>query len=342
MSSFREEMAAKRALASRALPAGFPSLGAAGLAARLEPPPAGRVAMVLDTDTFNEIDDQFAIVQALLSPERLDLRAIYAAPFYNTRSDSPGDGMEKSYDEILELLQRMDVEPEGLVHRGSTEILQDWDHPVPSPAASDLVAQAKAMPEGELLYVVAIACITNVASAILMEPSIIEKIVVVWLGGTANDWPTNLEYNLQGDLKAAQLVMDCGVPLVRLPCAGVVTHLHSSIPEIDTYVKGKGAIGDFLAMRFREYAGGEANEMGWTKQIWDMAAVAWVIDDSWIPTVLEATPLLTNDYTWSFDGGRHLNRTSTAAMNRDGIMRDFFVKLDAFAKQPGTAPSSKL
>ena len=95
-------------------------------------------------------------------------------------------------------------------------------------------------------------------------------------------------------------------------------------------------------MRFREYAGGEANEMGWTKQIWDMAAVAWVIDDSWIPTVLEATPLLTNDYTWSFDGGRHLNRTSTAAMNRDGIMRDFFVKLDAFAKQPGTAPSSKL
>ena len=342
MSSFREEMAAKRALASRALPAGFPSLGAAGLAARLEPPPAGRVAMVLDTDTFNEIDDQFAIVQALLSPERLDLRAIYAAPFYNTRSNSPGDGMEKSYDEILELLQRMDVEPEGLVHRGSTEILQDWDHPVPSPAASDLVAQAQAMPEGELLYVVAIACITNVASAILMEPSIIEKIVVVWLGGTANDWPTNLEYNLQGDLKAAQLVMDCGVPLVRLPCAGVVTHLHSSIPEIDTYVKGKGAIGDFLAMRFREYAGGEENVMGWTKQIWDMAAVAWVIDDSWIPTVLEATPLLTNDYTWSFDGGRHLNRTSTAAMNRDGIMRDFFVKLDAFAKQPGTAPSSKL
>ena len=79
---------------------------------------------------------------------------------------------------------------------------------------------------------------------VLLDPSIIEKIVVVWLGGTANDWPQNLEYNLQGDLKAAQLVMDCGVPLVRLPCAGVVTHLHSTIPEIDTYVKGKGAIGD--------------------------------------------------------------------------------------------------
>jgi hypothetical protein len=59
---------------------------------------------------------------------------------------------------------------------------------------------------------------------------------------------------LQGDLVGAQLVMDCGVPLVRLPCAGVVTHLHSTIPEIDAYVKGRGAIGNFLAMRFREYA----------------------------------------------------------------------------------------
>ena len=67
-----------------------------------------------------------------------------------------------------------------------------------------------------------------------------------------------------------------------------------------------------------------------------------MIDASWVPTVLEATPMVTNDYTWSFDPYRHLNRTSTAAMDRDGILRDFFVKLDAFAKQPGTAPSSKL
>ena len=62
-----------------------------------------------------------------------------------------------------------------------------------------------------------------------------------------------------------------------------------------------------------------------------------MIDASWVPTVLEATPMVTNDYTWSFDPHRHLNRTSTAAMDRDGILRDFFVKLDAFAKQ-----SSKL
>ena len=57
--------------------------------------------MVLDTDTYNEIDDQFALAYAVLSPERIDLQAVYAAPFKNQRSESPGDGMEKSYQEKL-------------------------------------------------------------------------------------------------------------------------------------------------------------------------------------------------------------------------------------------------
>ena len=55
--------------------------------------------MVLDTDTYNEIDDQFALVYALLCPEKLNVEAVYAALFTNDRSTGPGDGMEKSYEE---------------------------------------------------------------------------------------------------------------------------------------------------------------------------------------------------------------------------------------------------
>ena len=80
---------------------------------RLLAPRPGRLRAVLDTDTYNEIDDQFALVQALLSPDRLDLQAIYAAPFFNKRAESPGHGMELSYGEILELLGRMGVAAEG-------------------------------------------------------------------------------------------------------------------------------------------------------------------------------------------------------------------------------------
>jgi len=82
---------------------------------RMLTPHPGRMRTVLDTDTYNEIDDQFALVQAMLSPDRIALEAIYAAPFHNKRSSGPGDGMDKSYDEILRLLDRMDRTPVGFV-----------------------------------------------------------------------------------------------------------------------------------------------------------------------------------------------------------------------------------
>lgn len=68
---------------------------------------------MLDTDAYNEIDDQFAILYAMLSPEKIDLQAIYAALFYNGRSSSPADGMEKSYQEILKICGLTGRDPEA-------------------------------------------------------------------------------------------------------------------------------------------------------------------------------------------------------------------------------------
>jgi purine nucleosidase len=198
-------------------------------------PLTGKVRIVLDTDTYNEIDDQYAVVYALLSPERIAVEALYAAPFFNHKSESPADGMEKSYEEILRLLSRLDVEPDGFVFRGSTGKLADYDHPFRSAVALDLVERAMNVQE-EPLIVVAIGALTNIASAILIEPEIIEHIVVVWLGGHAFHWPDTREFNLQQDILAARLLFDCGVPLVQIPCNGVTTHLRTTVPEIDRYV----------------------------------------------------------------------------------------------------------
>ena len=98
--------------------------------------------MVLDTDTYNEIDDQFAIVYALLSPERITCEAIYAAPFHNQRSSGPADGMLRSYAEIGRVLDRLGRAPDGLVHQGSTTWLPALDQPVPSAAVDDLIEGA--------------------------------------------------------------------------------------------------------------------------------------------------------------------------------------------------------
>ena len=52
--------------------------------------------VVLDTDTYNEIDDQYALSYLVKSGDKLHLKAVYAAPFFNEKSTGPEDGMEKS------------------------------------------------------------------------------------------------------------------------------------------------------------------------------------------------------------------------------------------------------
>ena len=86
------------------------------------------------------------------------------------------------------------------------------------------------------LYVVAIGAITNVASALLLEPRLAERIVVVWLGGQPLQAPSNREFNLRQDPVAARTVFDSGVPLVHIPCQGVTSHLHTTVAELEQNV----------------------------------------------------------------------------------------------------------
>src|SRR3569833_1946352 len=108
---------------------------------------------------------------------------------------------------------------------------------------------------------------------------------------------------------------------------GVVSHLHSTVPEIEKYVEPQGEIGKFLAMRFKEYAE-DGDFMGWSKEIWDMAPVGWLLDAEWAPSVLVPTPILTDNTTYSVDRSRHLMRYVTF-IRRDPILKDFFRKLAA-------------
>ena len=59
---------------------GFPTIDPSDRAGLLVPP-TGPVRVLIDTDTANEIDDQFALTWALLSPERITVEAIVAAPY---------------------------------------------------------------------------------------------------------------------------------------------------------------------------------------------------------------------------------------------------------------------
>jgi len=291
----------------------------------------GPLDLVLDTDTYNEIDDQFALAYAELSPDRLALHAIHAAPFHNSRSDGPGDGMAKSYDEIIRVLEVLGRPSDGRVLRGSTSWLPEPATPVASEARDDLIERARAQPDDRPLYVAAIGAITNVASAILAAPDIREKIVVVWLAGQPLFWPTAAEFNLKQDAHASRVMFDSGVPLVLIPCRLVAECIKTTAAELDAHLAGTSAVGAYLAGIFRGYEHGQAmTSPGRSKEIWDLAAIAWLMDRRWVSSQVESSPILTGDLTWSRDGRRHPIRIAQH-IRRDPLFADLFAKCAAGA-----------
>ena len=299
----------------------FPRLSERTRLALLEPP-ARKVNMILDTDTYNEIDDQFALVYALLSTDRVAVEAVYAAPFHNERSGGPEDGMRKSYDEILRVLDRVGQPHRPPVFTGSTTWLTGPEQPVRSPAADDLIERAM-MERTDPLYVVAIGAPTNVSSAILAAPEIITRIVVVWLGGNPTSWPLAWEFNLYQDRHASRLLFDAGVPLVHVPCINVAEHLRTTQAEVERFLSGKSAIADYLC---GVYGACYEDHFARSRSLWDVVPIAWLVNPAWVDTVLVHSPILTERHTWSHDPHRHLAREAVA-VQRDAIFGDLFRKL---------------
>jgi purine nucleosidase len=288
------------------------------------PRPGAKVRAVLDTDTYNEIDDQYALAYAALSGN-IDLEAVYAAPFLNERSTSPADGVQKSFEEAARVLGRLGRRGESVrqhLFRGSRSFMTSPNAPVRSEAAEDLVARA--MNGQPPLYVLAIAAITDVASAILLEPRILGRIVVVWLGGQPVSWHTAAEFNLQQDPVASRLIFDSGVPLVQVPCKNVAEHLRVTPAELRENLRGSG-LGSYLreiTLAYMETRGARS------KVIWDISAVAWLRNPGWVPSNLIHSPILTSALTYSHDPSRHFIRQAID-VNRDAIFEDLYTLLEA-------------
>ena len=291
--------------------------------------PSGPIDMVLDTDAYNEIDDQFAISYALHATEKLTVKALYAAPFYaslNNRSTSPIDGMERSYQEILKLLRLSRLEMP--VYRGSTQFLPDEKTPVESDAARHLAELAMSYTPEKPLYVVAIGAITNVASALLMKPEIADNIVAVWLGGHALEWHDNFEFNALQDVASARVVFASGAPLVMLPCMGVVSAFTTTEPELNYWLKGKNDLCDYLVQHTVEAANEYAKGRVWSRVIWDVTTIGWLLNDDhrFMLDKLIPTPIPQYDHHYAQDPRRPLCRY-VYHINRDALMGDLFAHI---------------
>lgn len=192
------------------------------------------------------MDDQFAIVQAVLS-ESFDLRGIVAAHFGTEKSKQ---SMQDSYDEINKVLSLMNVEDITVLH-GAERALESEHIPMESEGARFIIEEA--MREDERpLYIAFLGPLTDMASALLMQPEIAKKnVTVIWIGG--RDWPAGgWEYNLKNDVLSANVVFKSEIQLWQVP-RNVYRMMPVSHAELWTRVWPYGAIGKYLAENVVEF-----------------------------------------------------------------------------------------
>jgi inosine-uridine nucleoside N-ribohydrolase len=267
---------------------------------------------------------------------------------------TPEEGMRRSLAEIERvhaLLGQPGAAADGRACAGSTRYLASpaprgaADAPAApeaSPATTRLIALAEAAAtDGEPLYVLALGCLTNVANALPLEPELVNRLVVVWTAGYPSHVPhVNRAFNLEQDLVSTRLVLDSGVPLVYIPGYHVGAQLRLSLPEVETFVRGRGALGEYLHHLFTHnplwpLAGidGLTPHHSWVT--WDLVCIAWMLQPVWLPGTLVPTPRLGDDLRWQRpEPGRHVMR-EVHAVQRDAIFGDLFARL---AVQPPFRP----
>ncbi len=283
--------------------------------------------VIFDSDTFNEMDDQYAIAHALGSP-RINVLSINAALFNNHRSESFADGMEKSYEEIGRVLNVCHRTGTVDTFKGCpTPISESPDFaPVDSPAVRSIIKTAHET--DDIVYILTTGACTNVSSAIMTDPSIMEKICVIWLGGHCLEHPNVNEFNLMQDYRAGQYLLNCGVPLILLPAFGADGHGTQMLRVDDeqlSVMKGSSDavifFRDTLPDEFRaetvEYAG------RFERIIWDIAAPAVLsVPDAFEFSIIPA-PIFDESCRYSFDVMRHkiiyMEKLDPAAVIRDAF-----------------------
>jgi inosine-uridine nucleoside N-ribohydrolase len=214
-------------------------------------PPARR-RVIVDTDAKNEADDQFAVVHALLSPI-LDVRGLIAAHFGDHRSDH---SMEESRAELDLLLKLMGLEGQVVVANGSARPIPDEATAQDSAGARLIIEESRLASPGDPLYVAFLGPLTDMASAILLDPAIVHRdVVVIWIGGVGyggiESYP-GIEFNLGNDIAAANVVFDSGITVWQVPST-VYSQVSVGYAELEEKIGGTSSLADYLIKQMVEW-----------------------------------------------------------------------------------------
>lgn len=236
-----------------------------------------RRRVIVNTDAKNEADDQYAIVHALLSPT-LDVRGLVAAHFGTERTTR---SRAESRAEIDHLLRLMHLAGERVVADGADAAIPDGATPAPSEGAQLIIEESKLAGPGDPLYVAFLGPLTDMASAILLDPAIVDRdVVVIWIGGMGYgvdpSYP-GIEFNLRNDIAAANVVFDSGIALWQVP-ANVYSMVSVSYAELEEKIGGTSDLADYLISQLVQWNAAHHGEPIESRSLGDSPAVSLALN----------------------------------------------------------------
>lgn len=279
-----------------------------------------KINVILDTDTYNECDDQFALAYMLKSQDIFNVEAITVAPYSRkTPLVSVKEGQENSYNEILKICKWLNFDTINRVFKGAEDyICNGYDEC--NDAVNKIIEVAL---KNDKTYILAIGAITNVALAIEKAPEIIEKIEVIWLGGHSLLQENNLEFNFRQDVNAVRIVFDSKVKLTIVPCKNVASNLRTTIYELNYYLKDKSELCNYLIDRFYNdgYHGIQERRV-----IWDISVIAYMINKDWFTSKEINCPNINDDTSYELNTNNH-KITMINHIDVNKVYSDLFEKL---------------
>ena len=253
------------------------------------PPPQGQLRIIVDTDTANEIDDQYALSLVLGSPDRFRLEGIIAAHFGDAGGAS---GISKSYAEIQRVLEKAGMPGKFPVKRGS-DPLAYRDQKIQAEGVDFIIEKAHSATPDNPIWLVLLGPATDAAAALLKDPAITDRIVIFWHGRT--EWPVRCwNFNAYNDILAARL-------LFELPCRFVLfdtgTYLRINPEESERRFGSLGPLGAYLQeIRHRKPAFMSPN-----KGLFDLGDIVALADPSAVRWEKTNAPSVMQDLRYNFE-----------------------------------------
>ena len=288
-----------------------------------------RRRVIVDTDAKNEADDQFAIVHALLSPS-LDVRGLIPAHFGRHRSDR---SMEESREEIDLLLRLMDLTGKVPVADGAALALADESTPQDSPGARLIIEES--LGDGPL-YIAFLGPLTDMASAILLDPAIAHRdVVVIWIGGVGYGgidaaYP-GLEFNLGNDIAAANVVFGSGITVWQVP-SNVYTQVSVGYAELEEKIGGTSDLADYLIRQLVEWNAAHHPEPIESRSLGDSPAISLMLYPRGAQFRTVPAPRFGREGHYLPGTGNPVRVVETVDVRF--LLEDMFAKIRRFGRQP--------